>query len=178
MRDKLRRLGIATAVIAAVAGTAVALPSAANARWGGGWHGGGWHGGHGGWGWGGFGVGLGSALLLGAATAPYYGGYYGYGPYAYGYGPSYAAYGGGPYYGVAAPSGAAGSGTVTGIACGGACVSAINQTIQKCPPSRSARRAFRFRAVVIRSSLYQKSVSRLAPHGWPRQNVHPLKAFR
>jgi hypothetical protein len=101
MRDKMRRLGIATAVIAAVAGTAVALPSAANARWGGGWHGGGWHGGHGGWGWGGFGVGIGSGLLLGAATAPYYGGYYGYGPYAYdyGYGPSYAAYGGGPYYG-------------------------------------------------------------------------------
>ena len=36
MRDKLRRLGIAATVVAAVAGTAVALPSAANARWGGG----------------------------------------------------------------------------------------------------------------------------------------------
>jgi hypothetical protein len=76
-------------------------------RWGGGWHGGGWHGGGwrggGGWGWGGFGVGLGTGLLLGAATAPYWGGYYGYGPYAYdyAYGP-YGAYGGpyagGPYY--------------------------------------------------------------------------------
>ena len=47
MRDKLRRLGIVAGVIAAVAGTAVAFPNAANARWGGGWHGGGWHGGHG-----------------------------------------------------------------------------------------------------------------------------------
>jgi hypothetical protein len=98
MRGKLRKLGAATAIIIAVAGTTVALPDAANARWGGGWHGGGWHGGHGGWGWGGFGVGVGTGLLLGAATAPYYGGYYGYGPYAYDYGngPYYAAYGG-PY---------------------------------------------------------------------------------
>ena len=50
MRDKLRNLGVATALIIAVAGTTVALPDAANARWGGGWHGGGWHGGgwHGG----------------------------------------------------------------------------------------------------------------------------------
>src|SRR5512143_448985 len=79
MRGKLRKLGAATAIIIAVAGTTVALPDAANARWGGGWHGG-----HGGWGWGGFGVGLGTGLLLGAATAPYYGGYYAYGgPYAY-----------------------------------------------------------------------------------------------
>jgi hypothetical protein len=99
MRDKLRKLGVATAMIVAIAGTTVALPDAANARWGGGWHGG-WHGGHGGWGWGGFGVGLGTGLLLGAATAPYYGGYSEYGPYAYdyGYGPYYAAYGG-PGYG-------------------------------------------------------------------------------
>jgi hypothetical protein len=103
MRGKLRKLGAATAIIIAVAGPTVALPEAANARWGGGWHGGGWHGGHGGWGWGwgGFGMGLGTGLLLGAATAPYYGGYYGYGPYAYDYGygpygPYYAAYGG-PY---------------------------------------------------------------------------------
>jgi hypothetical protein len=89
MRDKLRRLGVAATIVVAVAGTSVALPDAANARWGGGWHGG--HG-HGGWGWGGFGVGVGTGLLLGAAAAPYYG----YGPYAYdyGYGPDYAAYGG------------------------------------------------------------------------------------
>jgi hypothetical protein len=100
MRNKLRKLGAATAIMAVVAGTSVALPDAANARWGGGWHGGGWHGGHGGWGWGGVGLGVGTGLLLGAAiAAPYYGGYYGgYGPYAYdyGYGPTYAAYGG-PY---------------------------------------------------------------------------------
>jgi hypothetical protein len=96
MRDKIRKLGLATAMMITVAGTTVALPDSAHARWGGGWHGGGW-------GWGGFGVGLGTGLLLGAATAPYWGGYYGYGPYAYdyGYGP-YGAYGGpyagGPYY--------------------------------------------------------------------------------
>lgn len=93
MRGKLRKLGAATVIIIAVAGTTVALPDAANARWGGGWHGG-----HGGWGWGGFGVGLGTGLLLGAATAPYYGGYYGYGPYAYDYGYGPYAYGNGPYY--------------------------------------------------------------------------------
>ena len=57
MRSKLRRLGAAAAIIVAVAGTSVAVPDVANARWGGGWHGGGWHGGgwrggHGGWGWG------------------------------------------------------------------------------------------------------------------------------
>lgn len=103
MRDKLRKLGVATALIVAVAGTTITLPDAANARWGGGWHGGGWHGGgwHGGrgWGWGAVGLGVGTGLLLGAAAAgPYYGGYYGYGPYAYddGYAPYYAAYGG-PY---------------------------------------------------------------------------------
>ena len=52
MRDKIRKLEVATALIVAVAGTTVSLPDAANARWGGGWHGGGWHGGgwHGG-GW-------------------------------------------------------------------------------------------------------------------------------
>jgi hypothetical protein len=91
----LRKLGIITATALAVAGTSVTLPTSADARWGGGWHGGGWHGGHGGWGWGGFGVGLGTGLLVGAATAPYYGGYYGYGaydsgPYDYGYYPDYA----------------------------------------------------------------------------------------
>jgi hypothetical protein len=94
MRGTLRRYGTVAATLIAIAGT-TAVPQMANARWGGGWHGGGWHGG--GWGWGGFGVGLGTGLLLGAATAPYYGGYYGYGPYAYDYGYSPYAYGYGPY---------------------------------------------------------------------------------
>jgi hypothetical protein len=55
--------GTATAV-ATIAGATLALPTAADARWGG-WHGGGWHGGGrggGGWGWGfapGFALGLG-----------------------------------------------------------------------------------------------------------------------
>jgi hypothetical protein len=95
MFASVRRLGIVAAILVAVAGTTVTLPDAAHARWGGGWHGGGWHGGHGGWGWGGFGVGLGTGLLVGAATAPYWGGYYG-GPFAYGYG--YGPYGYGPGY--------------------------------------------------------------------------------
>ena len=118
MRDKLRRLGIAAAVIAAVVGTTVALPNAANARWGGGWHGG-----HGGWG--GFGVSLGTGVLLGAR------------PWL----PTTAAITDpthtdmarltlpmvvAPIMAVAAPSGVAGSGTVTAIACGGACGSVIN----------------------------------------------------
>jgi hypothetical protein len=95
MRASLQKLGIITATALVVAGTSITLPTSADARWGGGWHGGGWHGGHGGWGWGGFGVGLGTGLLVGAATAPYYGGYYGYsgyygGPYDYGYSPEYA----------------------------------------------------------------------------------------
>jgi len=80
MRSTLRKFGIAAtaAVMLAI------VPGAANAAH---WGGGHWHGGHG-WGWGGFGVGLGTGLLVGAATAPYYGGYYGgyYGPY----GPYYA----------------------------------------------------------------------------------------
>ena len=65
----------------AIVGTTVAVPDAAQARWGGGWHGGGWGGGWrgggwgGGWGWGGFGVGLGTGLLFAAATAPWWGGY-------------------------------------------------------------------------------------------------------
>jgi hypothetical protein len=95
MLTKLRKIGLAAAMVGLVVGATVTLPDAAQARWGGGWHGGGWRGG--GWGWGGFGVGLGTGLLLGAATAPYWGGY-GYGPY-YGYGgPYYAAYGA-PYGG-------------------------------------------------------------------------------
>jgi len=106
MRGTLRKSVIAATAVLALAGATTAFPDAANARWGGGWHGGGWGGWRGGWGgwrggwgWGAVGLGLGTGLLLGAAAAaPYYGGYYGYGPYAYdyGYGPSYAAYGG-PY---------------------------------------------------------------------------------
>ena len=86
----LRTTALAAGLIA-VSVPSLAVP--ANAAWGGfhggGWHGGGWHGGgwgsgwRGGWGWGGFGLGFGTGLLLGAA--PYYGGYYGYGPYAYDY---------------------------------------------------------------------------------------------
>jgi hypothetical protein len=95
MSTKLRKVGLAAVTAFAVAGMTVALPGAADARWGG-WHGGHWRGG--GWGWGGWGVGLGLATGLAvAATAPYYRGYYGYNdpyyyggyPYAYGY----------PYYG-------------------------------------------------------------------------------
>ena len=121
MRDKLRRLGIAAAVIAAVAGTTVALPNAANARWGGGWHGG-----HGG------GLGRfrrGPRNRRTAWSAPWL--------------PTTAAItdtdpthtdmarltlpmGVARIMAVAAPSGVAGSGTVTAIACGGACGSVIN----------------------------------------------------
>src|SRR5262249_13423161 len=96
MLTRLRRLGFAAAMTVAIAGTTVALPGAAQARWGGG-----------GWGWGGVGLGIGTGLLLGAAlAAPYYGGY-GYGPaYGYGCGPYYGGcgygaaygYGYGPYY--------------------------------------------------------------------------------
>jgi hypothetical protein len=77
MQSMLRKFGIAAATVVTLA---ISIPDAANAAH---WHGGGghWHGGHG-WGWGGFGVGLGTGLLLGAASSPYYGGYYGgYGPY-------------------------------------------------------------------------------------------------
>jgi len=87
MLPSLRKIGLAAAMAGVIAVGTVTLPDAAHARWGGwggGWHGGGWRGG--GWGWGGFGVGVGTGLLLGAATAPYWGGY-GYGPY-YGGGPS------------------------------------------------------------------------------------------
>ena len=81
MLPSLRKIGLAAAMAGVIAVGTVTLPDAAHARWGGwggGWHGGGWRGG--GWGWGGFGVGVGTGLLLGAATAPYWGGY-GYGPY-------------------------------------------------------------------------------------------------
>ncbi len=93
MRQALRRLAVAAAMVLAIAGATVTIPGGANAQH---WHSGGSHwGGHGGdWGWGGFGLGLGTGLALGAA--PYYGGYYGYGPYAYDYGGPYA-YAGGCY---------------------------------------------------------------------------------
>lgn len=86
MLATLRRLSVASVASIAIIGAAIAVPTTANARWGGGghWHGGGghWHGG--GWGWGGVGLGLATGLALGAGY-PYYGGY-GYGPYAYDYG--------------------------------------------------------------------------------------------
>ena len=54
MRGRLRKSMIAAMALLIVAGTTVAVPNSASARWGGGWHGGGWHGGGwrgGGWGW-------------------------------------------------------------------------------------------------------------------------------
>jgi hypothetical protein len=98
MRRIFGKFGIASATAIAIAIASITVSTPASARYGGGWHGGGWHGGgwhgggwqgggwrggHRGWGWGGFGLGLGTGLLLGAA--PYYGGYYGYRPYAYDY---------------------------------------------------------------------------------------------
>jgi hypothetical protein len=85
MRRIFGKFGIvsATAIVTAMTSITVSSPASAQHRYGGGWHGSGWHGGRGGWGWGGFGLGFGTGLLLGAA--PYYGGYYGYGPYAYDY---------------------------------------------------------------------------------------------
>ena len=83
MRGTLRKSVMAATALLIVAGTTVAVPNSASARWGGGWHGGGWHGGGwrgGGWGGGGwagaeFGLGIGTGLLLAAALhAPYYGG--------------------------------------------------------------------------------------------------------
>ena len=78
MHNKLRKLGLALVMTVALAGSTVALPDTASARWGGGghWGGGHWGGGHwhgGGWGRGGVGVGLGAGLLIAAATTPYYG---------------------------------------------------------------------------------------------------------
>ena len=93
MHTSLRKFGVAIAAAMAITGASIAAPTAAQAR-GGHWHGGGGHWG-GGWGWGGFGLGFGTGLALGAA--PYYGGYYGYGPYAYDYGPYDYGYGGDCY---------------------------------------------------------------------------------
>ena len=44
MRGTIRKSMIAATALLVIAGTTMALPNAANARWGGGWHGGGWHG--------------------------------------------------------------------------------------------------------------------------------------
>src|SRR6188508_2842747 len=100
MRDLVRKAVIAATAVIAITATTVAVPTSAEARWGGGFHGGGFHGGgwHGGGHWRGGGWGLGAAgLAIGtgialAATAPYaYGGYYdddyyAYPRYTYGYG--------------------------------------------------------------------------------------------
>ena len=78
MRRFFGKFGITAAMAIVIAATAsIVLSTPASAQ-----H---WHGGHGGGGWGGggFGLGFGTGLALGAA--PYYGGYYGYGPYAYDY---------------------------------------------------------------------------------------------
>ena len=52
MRAAVRKIAIVAAAIVTIAATTVALPTSADARWGGHWHGGGghWHGGWGGWG--------------------------------------------------------------------------------------------------------------------------------
>ncbi|MFZ1212812.1 MAG: hypothetical protein WAO13_05395 [Pseudolabrys sp.] len=83
MRGTLRKSVMAATALLIVAGTTVAVPNSASARWG-------------------------TGLLLAAAlSAPYYGGYgypyyygyapaYGYGPYGYGYRRTYYGYGG--YY--------------------------------------------------------------------------------
>src|SRR5512139_449062 len=95
MQGTLKKTAIAIAASVVIIGAGIAVPTTADARYGGHYYGGGHSGG--GWGWGGFGIGLGTGLLLGAATYPAYGGYYGYGPgygdgtYAYDYG--YADYG-------------------------------------------------------------------------------------
>jgi hypothetical protein len=93
MQGTLKKTAIAIAASVVIIGAGIAVPTTADARYGGHYYGGG----HSGWGWGGFGIGLGTGLLLGAATYPAYGGYYGYGP-GYGYGPyaydyGYADYG-------------------------------------------------------------------------------------
>ena len=69
MRGTLRKSVMAATALLIVAGTTVAVPNSASARWGGGWHGGGWHGGGwrgGGWGGGGW---AGAVLALASALA-------------------------------------------------------------------------------------------------------------
>ena len=84
MRDLVRKAVIAVTAVITITATTVAVPTSAEARWGGGFrgggfHGGGWHGGGhwrgGGWGLGAAGLAIGTGIAL-AATAPYaYGGY-------------------------------------------------------------------------------------------------------
>jgi hypothetical protein len=96
MLSKLRTVALTGALMTAAI---PAFTTSADAAW---WGRGGWGWGHG-WGWGGVGLGLAAGALVGAAlTAPYYGGYYGYGypSYGYGYGYGYPAYG----YGYGYPS--------------------------------------------------------------------------
>ena len=103
MRDLVRKAVIAATALITITATTVAVPTSAEARWGGGFHGGGfrgggWHGGGhwrgGGWGLGAAGLAIGTGIAL-AATAPYaYGGYYdddyyAYPRYTYGYGYPY-----------------------------------------------------------------------------------------
>src|SRR3954465_7957884 len=99
MRHLVQKAVIPGNAVIAITATTVAVPTSAEARWGGGFHGGGfrgggWHGGGhwrgGGWGLGAAGLAIGTGIAL-AATAPYaYGGYY---PYAYGgYYDDYYAY--------------------------------------------------------------------------------------
>jgi hypothetical protein len=94
MLSKLRTVALTGALMTAAI---PALTTSADAAW---WGRGGWGWGHG-WGWGGVGLGLAAGAIVGAAlTAPYYGGYYGYGYPSYGYGYGYPAYG----YGYGYPS--------------------------------------------------------------------------
>ena len=102
MRDLVRKAVFALTAVITITATTVAVPTSAEARWGGGFrgggfHGGGWHGGghwRGGWGLGAAGLAIGTGIAL-AATAPYaYGGYYdddyyAYPRYTYGYGYPY-----------------------------------------------------------------------------------------
>jgi uncharacterized membrane protein len=104
MRNTTSKLAIAAVTALSLAASVFATAEPASAAWrgggriGGGWHGGGWHGGgwRGGYGGGWWGPALVGGLAAGALlAAPYYG----YGPYAYGYGgcvtstPLYDAYG-------------------------------------------------------------------------------------
>jgi hypothetical protein len=74
----MRKILTALAAAGAIGATVLATSGAAEARWGWGW----------GWGpgpfWGGLAAG---AVVGGALAAPYYGGYYGYSPGYYPYGP-------------------------------------------------------------------------------------------
>src|SRR5215203_329645 len=107
MRDLFRKAVIAATAIITITATTVAVPTSAEARWGGGFRGGGFHGGGfhgggfhgggfyrggfrgGGWGLGAAGLAIGTGIAL-AATAPYaYGGYAPYGGY---YDDDYYAY--------------------------------------------------------------------------------------